>query len=146
MLTKLFKKKEIPTNHCFFHTILTPFPVSKLNIGTYDMGEKKFIDQTLQLLLTLFKEKTRIPITTDYKINIIHIDEILHWEKTKKPIGPFFTSIMSENTLRYMEILMATARLNKDVIVVEIDDENKLDLIDYFPVKHALKYESVLIE
>lgn len=131
-----------------FRSVLTSLPVTQItNPHKYLEASNK--DGIMQLLAEKYTEKTGITITKDYTLHVFHINEILKWEETKEAIGPFFTSVISQgkgDPLSYIATLLVTARVSKNIVVIEVDNKHKLNLIKDDSLKFALNSETILID
>lgn len=139
---------EVLHNSVGFKGVLTSLPVTQLKEEQYGL-EADHSNGVMQSLAAKYRELTGIAITNDYELHIFHIDEILKWEETKEVIGPFFTSVLTQgigDPLRYLSRLLVTGRVNKNIIVIEVDEKTKLKKIKDDTLKLSISAETIFIE
>lgn len=130
-----------------FKSVITTIPVTSLKKTNLRLNENTDID-ILETLAIKYTEQTGTTITNDYELHIFHVDEILMWEETKETVGPFFTSVLTNDIgdpLRYLASLLITARGRKNIIVIEVDDKNKINKIRNKSLKLAIESETIFI-
>lgn len=130
-----------------FNSVITSLPVTNLK-KLHTRIEENNDSNLLKSLATNYKNKTGITITNEYELHIFHINEILKWEETKVRIGPFFTSALldgHEDPLTYLSKLLVTARVRKNIIVIETEDINKINQIKNQTLKFAIESETIFI-
>ncbi len=134
-----------------FKSVITTLPVTQVRdsegINSFLLVENTE-NTTLHLLAKKYTEQTGMSITKDYKLLIFHIDEILKWEETKASLGPFFTSLIAEgkgDPLRHIAHLMFTGRVNKNIVVIEVDKLNKVNIIENATLRTAINSETIFI-
>lgn len=131
-----------------FKSVLTSLPITQLKKNTIHLEENTDLN-ILKTLAAKYEAATGVSISNEYQLHIFHIDEILSFENNKESIGPFFTAVLiegNEDPIRYISRLLVTARGCKNIVVIEVDNKDKLKKIKDSTLKFVLSSEMITID
>ncbi|HEO8421575.1 MULTISPECIES: hypothetical protein [Bacillaceae] len=130
-----------------FKSVITSLPITKFKID-HTRIEEKTEENLLQKIAKDYEKKTGVSITNEYTLHLVHINDILQWEATKELIGAFFTQTLTNgcgDPLRYLTMLLVTGRAQKNIVIIECDEIEKIRKIEDQSLTQAIDAETIYL-
>ena len=102
----------------------------------------------MQILADKYEQKTGNKITNEYELHTFHINDILAYENAKESLGHFYTSMALDgrrDPVSSLSSLLITARGHKNIVVIEVDEFEKVNLIQDESLKFAIVDSTVTL-